>query len=767
MSLRKILSADPSLDAATYATVEDIAVAARLLSKYSHINDDFAAVRSMHQDLKSLWKLDQLPDEIHAAYFDALMRSGRWTTAWRILSGRATGTIRQWSPPPAAWNAYLEVYIATRAKDFETIKQWVLENIPEEKRDAHTYHVLLRALVATHQTNLDLRHLQESLKWIESQAQCRNGGSSSNLGDTLRLDDAILRGYLDLGLKAESDAVRQKIMESEDLASLSEDTSVSLVRHACWRDDMQSAKQLTQEALRLYPDSFRLKVGEQLVRDFARTYDNIGQVSLEDARAILSRVENVTGLLPSLKAYEYVIRQTSKFNDACTLSRDARRDGIELSSGMVRGILSRLALVMASPENIEAVKALYADLGGSKLSDHRSEEGIHSPALYIALLQFCARQDVADLDWAMTLMEDMRAHGLGLLSSDEVVKTDLATELLEDLPTASVATTSAASIVVALMKHAPSEHTQAFKAYSWMWAIDPDHIFSKKDWYNVVRTYTDLRFTDKDGKPRQSYVASTVFFAFFEDMRKAGCPPDSPIYQAVLQYYAEEGAAFQKEAAEAVQFIHSMIKMDHYHDPDIGLMNRLMFAYSKTGKADVAIDVWRSILLNRIPFNNVSVSIILDAYGYTGQAGKIVKLWEALESQALPQQLYPVNKKNVLSLLEALGRTGNLELASQKVFQLMQKPHGQNLIDDQSILVLLKFARSDQRAFHQLRNQIEKDYPQFWPLVKDFGQTKAAIGPKADTAQRVDFRALGFQKAGETETSIKLVNPPEVSFQRL
>ena len=31
-----------------------------------------------------------------------------------------------------------------------------------------------------------------------------------------------------------------------------------------------------------------------------------------------------------------------------------------------------------------------------------------------------------------------------------------------------------------------------------MWAVDPDNIFSKPDWYDIIRTYTDLTFTVVD-----------------------------------------------------------------------------------------------------------------------------------------------------------------------------------------------------------------------------------------------------------------------------
>lgn len=763
MSLRAILLSDSSLDPSAYITSQDVSNAMRLLSQTSYINDDFSVLRKMYQDLPSLWHVDELSDADHSSYFQALMSSGRWALARHLLAGKGSGSIARWKPSSDIYNTYLRAYSQSKGRSFQATRKWALTEIPADKRDLQTYTILLEAFSLSMPNKKDMKEL---VQWI--QQQCTELKLDNSQQE--RLKAAVLAAYITL---RDMDAAQQTYEElvpkgKANEAELSEQVIIALVRYDVISGDLQSARRRCQVATQ-ERQAIRRELTKQLFEDLARARGDACVWSLEDLRSHLNQVESATGLLPDFPAYEHAMRLAVSFENALAMARDAHRDGISLSSGMLRAAVSKVPTGQASVEHTEALKVLYSDLASSKLSDSRSQDGIHNSALYITLLQYCARRDVADLDWATSLMDDIKAHGLAILSSDRAASASDWQSSGADatVPTNIVATTSAASIVIALMKNAAQDHSQAFKAYSWMWAIDQDNIFSKQDWYDILRTYTELRFKDENGGAKLSYVPSSIFFAFFEDMRKVGIPPDSPIYQVVLQYYAEEGGASPKSSADAVRVIHSLIKMDHYYDPDIGLMNRLMYAYSKTGDTEAAVGVWRSILINRIPFNNVSISIILDTYGYLGRYDKVVKLWEALEARGFPQQLHSVNKKNFESFIEALCRTGRVDEAVQKTLDALKAP--ESVVDEDTITILLKFARSKPQTFHRLRDQIAKEHSKFWPMVKDVGVPKAVIGPKSSNSGKVDFRASEFARVEESnqgDAAIKPIEPSHVSFQK-
>jgi hypothetical protein len=281
---------------------------------------------------------------------------------------------------------------------------------------------------------------------------------------------------------------------------------------------------------------------------------------------------------------------------------------------------------------------------------------------------------------------------------------------------------SAASIIVDLMHSAATNHSQAFKLYSWTWPLDPDHIFTYRDWYHIIRTFADLDFPPmSDGK--RSYVPPTVFFAFFEDMRKSGTAPSSDVFQAVLYYYAREGTRpTARTNQEAVRQIHDVIKMDQFSGtPDIGLMNRLMYAYSKTGNLDGAFNVWRSVLVNKIPYNNVSISIILDAYGYAGRRAypQLSGLWVRL----VERPDFALNKRNLESYIEALGRIGRSRDAVDEVFKHLSAggaSAGQPELrpDERTFEVLLKIVRSDGELYRNVLDRVRSEYPDLWRSIK-------------------------------------------------
>lgn len=763
-TLRKQLLGDPSMEASEYLSAQDISSAMRLLSQTSYINEDFLTVRRMSEDLLSLWHQDNLSPADYSSYVAALVNSGRLEQAYQLLRDATSSRNEQtdsWVPTSHDWNAYLRAYRDSRGHSYPATKRRS-DKIPRADRDIATHIVLLESLFepaaiagkrseeARNQSESELREILSQIARLQP-----------NDLQQMQVDAVLLNGYIGTGQLDSAKELYDKLaaVTSDIMAA---DVVIALVRYEVSAGDAKSAKRQSQALVQAHP-SARRQLTALLLQGFTLGPRQTDLLPLDELRACLSRVEAATGLLPDYTAYEQAMRLASSFEDALALLRDSHRDGISLSSGMLRTIVSKVPEGGANAEHLETIKTIYGDLGRSKLSDARSRDGVHDTSVYIALLKYCTREDVAELGWATTLMEDMKAHGLSLLNSEEAAQVE---KLVRgEQPVALVATTSAATIVTSLMRNASQDHSQAFKAYSWMWAVDPDNIFSKQDWYDIIRTYTDLSFTDEAGNAKKSYVPSSIFFAFFEDMRKSGTPPDSPVYQAILHYYAREGGSAKSSSAEAVRLIHSLIKMDHYYDPDIGLMNRLMYAYSKTGNLDSAVGVWRSILMNRIPFNNVSISIILDVYGYLGDFGKAAKLWESLKIQQLNEQTYAINKKNLESFIEAACRTGRPAEAIEETFKALEWKDGA-LVDQETLKMLLKFVRSDSQAFHTLRERIQKDLPQYWPLLQNVAQPKAALGQPSQTQRKSSFSFSSLANESREKAAIQANVSSPISLQK-
>lgn len=728
----------------------------RLLSQTSYINEDFLAVRRMSQDLGTLWHQDDQSPEGLSAYIEALVYSGRLEDAHAMLhDARYAGGPSPTDRIPQDWNTYLKAYRESRGHSYSATKS-KLNEVPQALRDSTTYIILLEALFN------DRQSLRKGGTYVQNEVQeiIRQIDSVDQSGvHKKKLQTALLNGYSRFG---DSEAAQRAYSElsAHDDESRSLEVQAALVRHEVMMEQYQDAKERCRKIMLVSP-SQRRDITASVFQDYIGT--EAQSRALQVLRDALGYVESATGLLPDYTAYECAMRLSETFEDALSLLRDSHRDGISISSGMLRAIVSKIPEGEADIEALETIKTIYGDLGRSRLSDARSRDGIHDVSLYIALLQYCAREDVSDLSWATTLMEDLKSHGLSILNGNEATLPKK--YIRQDQPITSVASTTAASIVTSLMKNASKDHSQAFKAYSWMWAVNADNIFSKQDWYEIIRTYTDLSFKDEAGNAKKSFVPSSVFFAFFEDMRKSNVPPDSPVYQAVLHYYAREGGGYKSGSAEAVRLIHSLIKMDHYYDPDIGLMNRLMYAYSKTGNLNNAVDVWRSILMNKIPFNNVTISIIMDVYGYSGEFGKAARLWESLKMQQSDEQVYEINKKNLESFIEAACRTGNVTQAIEECFKALEWKND-GLVDQDTLKILLKFARSDSQAFHSLRERIQKELPQYWPLVENVAQPKTVSGNSTETQRRSSFNFSSLANKNRENPAAQVNDPNDISFQK-
>ncbi|KAL7005949.1 hypothetical protein EMMF5_004490 [Cystobasidiomycetes sp. EMM_F5] len=518
-----------------------------------------------------------------------------------------------------------------------------------------------------------------------------------------------------------------------------------------------------------------------LLDSFFPTHGQIstGVISSSQIINVLSHCEQATGALCDESVIDAAITRSEFFEQAEALYTNATRDGLSTTSIMIRRLAN---LANGQPEQYKIVRDAYKKLVETDSERFRSPNGIHDMGLYADLLSYCARPDVADVAWTISLLDDMRHCGLCFDYTNSTTSTSL---LLAEGSTAEVRQSarpgvvagsstppadafSAAQLVIRLMRNIAKNHTDAFKIYAWTLALDANEIFNEKDFSDIIYTFASLDFAQPNEAPRKpgsgkaaraSFCPLSVYLAFFEDMQKAGLHPTCLIYSSVLHYYAREGSAHSGAGAEIVRQIHDRIKMDHFIDPDIGLMNRLMFAYCRTGDIESARGVWRTIVLNRFKFNNISVSIALDVMGLSRQSISVASLWSNLKKVN-----FRLNTKNLQSYVEALCRVGRLDEAENAVFSQAGDIDGIP-VDAQVVEVLLKFARHQAHpaAFQALRDRVQAEYPDIWPAVKRIGtsaisreqEARVAAGMTVSTDAADSVNVAGNAPTVRTGASIR------------
>ncbi|KAK9896932.1 hypothetical protein P389DRAFT_168651, partial [Cystobasidium minutum MCA 4210] len=355
MTLRSIILADSSLDPSTFLSVQDISNAMRVLSRSSYINDDFNVLRKMYQDLPTLWHLDELSDADHSSFFQALMTSGRWSLARRVLAGKGPGAIARWKPSSGDYNMYLRAYSGSKQRPYQATKKWALHEIPKSKRDVETCLILIRALFNNRKAAISSNQLHDELEWLNQHIAELYPDNQQQQA----MQAELLAGYVTLKDEEAARKAREELLAGAEtgVGDLTVDAILALARYDILVGDIQSAKQHCHLATQRQTVT-RREISRQIFQDLTSGRPDGFEWSLEDLRSTLSQVERTTGLLPDFTAYEHAMRLSPNFQDAMALSRDAHRDGISLSSGMVRAAVTSIPAGGASSEITEDLKVL-------------------------------------------------------------------------------------------------------------------------------------------------------------------------------------------------------------------------------------------------------------------------------------------------------------------------------------------------------------------------------------------------------------------------
>lgn len=678
--------------------------------------------RSIHRTVPTTMPLEDIVQQV----FAAAVSSGRVSSTDPLSR---TTTIADWS----VYLAAVASLPASRCPGYSSVKELVLVLRQNGLVDVTIWEVLLSSLFRD--KRMGRQSVSEEVRTIRRYMQ-EDGTRPSQTFLTHLLRDCIASEDVHAG--------QEVIRESEQLGQRDIAYWNVLIKYAGKTEGppgvLRTVEQMREAGVEPEDSTLALialtaymvapsvgAVASSALAD-ATQNDRVKRYSLQDFRARFAFAEKMTGLLPGHSAYASAFEKLATYDlqDLVTFYSEAQRDGVDVSSDILREIVYKCASLHLplgmDPASSEAstewtkrlafVKAVYDDLvNNSRYAEERSKRGLYDYKMYAVLVQFCARPEIADLSWAIALLEDARHSGLSFPNGATTTAnpSDMSHDRAMPFRTSQAslpADASAATLVTNLMRHAATNHSEAFKAYSWMWAIDTKEIFTYDDFVYILQTFAKLEF------PR-SYCPPSIFFAFFEDMRKAGMPPGHEAYEAALWYYNRQGRSKQNQ--DAVRQIHDVLKMDQFTDPDIGVMNNLMFAYCRTGNLEAAMGIWRTILINRMPYDNVTISVLYDTYGFMGTptlAPQMAGLWKTLKAQR-----FPLNTKNLESYIEALGRMGRYQEVIDLAFAELDE--GKIKLRRTTFEVLLKFLRGDPAGtYHDALKRLRARDPEMYDSVE-------------------------------------------------
>ncbi|KAF4623324.1 hypothetical protein D9613_002227 [Agrocybe pediades] len=236
---------------------------------------------------------------------------------------------------------------------------------------------------------------------------------------------------------------------------------------------------------------------------------------------------------------------------------------------------------------------------------------------------------------------------------------------------------------------------------------------SERSFFNILREYCRISFSGDLEVP-----LITQFFSIVNDMRLQRIPITTQVYGIILHHIgylatkvgkmdpqSPRTSAMYDRLVSTVRRVHDFLTLDASISPDTFLWNQLMDAYQRLGCFGDACRLWDMMYLtNR--FDQISVTIILDACGYAKHTVKAATILRKLERKG-----FKIDLRNWNTWVECLCRARKFREAVDVVCIEMPK----NNVDPniESIRILEKFAKRNNISGEYLR-RIERTLPTLW-----------------------------------------------------
>ena len=291
--------------------------------------------------------------------------------------------------------------------------------------------------------------------------------------------------------------------------------------------------------------------------------------------------------------------------------------------------------------------------------------------------------------------------------------------------------------VIKRLMESTVDHRDAFRMYSWVRGLNTK-AFTCDQYLEIINHFADLAL------PKSPRVPPELLAEFITDIKKAGRRMDAKMYTTIISRFTRFLRQRRRQLTETelvemapsaddqtvsqtlhlVRKLHGMIRLDSFLDVDVGLLNAIMDAYNQLGVWPECFTVWQELVdqhaweAERAAYQP-SLSIILDACGYSGQCERGRRIWAWATRGAVP-----VNRNNLAAWLECLCRTGRVleaaellcrgDLGAETVTVMADIAVNRRLLE-----LPLKFARRhDETVRHRVRDLIRERYPDEWASLR-------------------------------------------------
>jgi hypothetical protein len=315
------------------------------------------------------------------------------------------------------------------------------------------------------------------------------------------------------------------------------------------------------------------------------------------------------------------------------------------------------------------------------------------------------------------------------------------------------------------MLRVADSHDTAFKIWSHVRELD-DSAATPAGYKTALVNFAKLGF-DSDPLPSLNH-----YLVIVKSMRDAGTPISPFVYTVLLTRYATLAKSIRRDATnlesedtpqleidsefdsdisiqpdsrqalrerllQAVQRLHLTLRVDASLTPTVATMNALMNAYNHLEAFRDAYGVWEQLTLGTPPFDQVSVSIVLDLCGHTENAKAADDVWRRVRTPR-PSSSWIHNNKlwdssgrfitstnNWTSLIECRWRCGKRESAFNAFREMLDARADRSHVpvpDLKCAETMLKFAKkngmdSEVRVLRMLEDNAPDLYRSLVPLA--------------------------------------------------
>ena len=281
--------------------------------------------------------------------------------------------------------------------------------------------------------------------------------------------------------------------------------------------------------------------------------------------------------------------------------------------------------------------------------------------------------------------------------------------LLDDMNSRQIDMASNSASVTAmtiLLLRASSSYAQALEAFKHVSKSQLGRAIDGKGYTAILNAYCKLAF-DRDG----ILPSLKHYFEIVKAIREAGHNFTAEVYTIILHRLANGAKRMtQAEQILSIRRVHQSLVLDTSFSPDVALWNQLMDCYQRAGFFSDARSIWDMLFVSG-KYDNVSVSIILDACSFAGEWRMATLIFSRLFDSG-----FPLSVRNWNGWIESMCRLGRLEQAVHLVCTVMGQTNSDVAPDVESVRILVKFAKGS-KQIAEVRSRIKQYLPDLWTTL--------------------------------------------------